>query len=397
MIKHNLPRKVIFCKRCVVSNQRPRTSPEFNKRNTDISTISFGDQGICDPCRYYEIKNKINWDYRSKLLESICDKYRKNNENYDVIVPGSGGKDSIYAAKVLKEEYGMNPLTVTWAPHLYTEIGKKNLEHWSESGFDNYLLTPKKNIHSKLTRLAFLNLCNPFQPFILGQKIAAVKVALKLGIKFLMYGENQGEVHNSINLTKNPIMDPSHFTIKNDKQKINIGGYDLRSLHNNEGIHYNDLSMYIPPSLNEFKNSRINVYFLSHFKKWSPHKNYYYVKQKTSFEQNPIGRSEGTYTRFSSLDDKIDGQHYYTTFIKFGIGRATADACRDIRDNYLSRIEAINLVKKFDGEFPELYFQDFLNYIKIDEDTYWKTINNNRSSHLWEKVKNKWKLKHQVS
>jgi hypothetical protein len=124
--------------------------------------------------------------------------------------------------------------------------------------------------------------------------------------------------------------------------------------------------------------------------------NYYYAKEHSSFESNPDGRSEGTYSKFSSLDDRIDGQHYYTMFIKFGQGRAMNDACRDIRDGFITREEAIELVNKYDGEFPARYFNEVLEYMGISEERYWEVIDGARSPHLWEKCDGIWKLKYKV-
>ena len=123
---------------------------------------------------YTEIKNNINWEEREKKLVDLCNKYRKNN-GYDCIIPGSGGKDSAFASHILKYKYGMNPLTVTWAPHLYTDIGWQNFTNWCHvGGFDNILFTPNGKLHRLLTKLAFENLFHPFQPFIIGQKIIFV-------------------------------------------------------------------------------------------------------------------------------------------------------------------------------------------------------------------------------
>ena len=135
---------------------------------------------------------------------------------------------------------------------------------------------------------------------------------------------------------------------------------------------------------------------MSYYKKWSPQENYYFAKKNSGFQTNIGGRSEGTYSKFSSLDDKIDGQHYYTMFIKFGQGRAMNDACRDIRDGFISRDEALLLMKKYDGEFPKKYFSEFLKYIDIDEEKYWKIIDKVRPKHLWGKKNGKWFLKQKV-
>ena len=169
------PTDVLFCKSCVISNQRPSSTVEFKHDIKEKKkTIGFQDDGVCDACHYHKIKSdKIDWKKREDQLVATLDKFRRNDGSHDVIVPGSGGKDSAYTSHVLKYRYGMNPLTVTWAPHLYTEIGWRNFTNWvHEGGHDNILFTPNGRLHRYLTRLAFLNLLHPFQPFIVGQRIS---------------------------------------------------------------------------------------------------------------------------------------------------------------------------------------------------------------------------------
>ncbi len=390
---YGLPKKVLICKKCLISNQRPSSSPEFKKKNKKIPSVGFSLDGICDACKYFEYKRSINWQKREDELIKLCNKFRKNNGDYDVLVPGSGGKDSIFVSHILKKKYGMNPLTVTWSPHIYTDIGWKNLQNWIKSGFDNVLVTPNYQVHSKLTRLAFKNLVNPFQPFIIGQRNIGPKIAMKYGIKFIMYGENQAEAHNKFNENLSSKMDISHFS-SNDYKKIYLSGLSVNELikHN---IKYADLKLYFPLLKKEVIKSKIEVHYMSYFVNWSPQANYYYAKEHANFESNP-DRSEGTYTKFSSLDDKIDGQHYYTMYIKFGQGRTMNDANRDIRDGFITRSEGIKLVKKYDGEFPKKYFQEFLDYTNLKENEYWKIIDDARPSHLWIKKNNKWQMRHKT-
>ncbi|MBI5202723.1 MAG: N-acetyl sugar amidotransferase, partial [Elusimicrobia bacterium] len=193
-----LPKDVKFCKHCVISNQRPNSTVEYtHTKASKKETIAFDANGVCDACRFGESKRAfIKWDEREKELIDLCDRFRKNDGSYDCLVPGSGGKDSIYAAHVLKYKYGMHPLTVTWAPHIYTSWGWKNFEGWIHSGFDNYLCTPNGRVHRLLTRLAVENLFHPFQPFIIGQKALAPKLAAKFGIPLICYGENEAEYGN---------------------------------------------------------------------------------------------------------------------------------------------------------------------------------------------------------
>ena len=88
----------------------------------------------------------------------------------------------------------MNPLTVTWSPHLYTEIGWKNFQSLIHTGdLANVLGTPSGKTHRKLTKLSFEILGDPFQPFIYGQANFPLQTAVNYDIPLIMYGEN-GEV-----------------------------------------------------------------------------------------------------------------------------------------------------------------------------------------------------------
>jgi tRNA(Ile)-lysidine synthase TilS/MesJ len=104
----------------------------------------------------------IDWSERRKELKDLCDRHRSKDGSYDCLVPGSGGKDSFYQSYMLKYEFGMHPLTVTWAPHIYTDWGWRNFNRWIHSGFDNYLVSPNVLVKRLLTRLALENLFHPF-------------------------------------------------------------------------------------------------------------------------------------------------------------------------------------------------------------------------------------------
>ena len=116
----NLPEEVVFCKRCVMSNQRPASIPEFRHiRNREgAKYMQIDDEGICDACRQAESKITIDWDERELELKDLFARHRKNDGQYDCLVPGSGGKDSAYQAHILKYKYGMHPLTVAPAIQL---------------------------------------------------------------------------------------------------------------------------------------------------------------------------------------------------------------------------------------------------------------------------------------
>lgn len=392
-----LPSKVLFCKHCVISNQRPSSTVEFKHSKGDTkSTIGFDKDGVCDACRYQEVKaGEIDWERRESALLETLDQYRRNDGGYDVIVPGSGGKDSAYTSHILKYKYGMNPLTVTWAPHKYTDIGWKNFENWIHvGGLDNILFTPNGRLHRYLTRQAFLNLLHPFQPFIVGQRIIGPLMAAKFGVKLVMYGENQAEYGNDPNDNYKPTMDRKFFSI-GDPQDMVLGGKSVREIMAETDFKINDFAPYIPPSADFLEERGVEVHYLGYYLKWDPQECYYYAAEHTGFQAN-TERTEGTYSKYSSIDDRIDMFHYYTTLAKFGIGRATYDAAQEVRNGKITREEAVHLVKRYDQEFPKKYFKDFLEYISLTEDEFHVTVDRFRSPHLWKKEDGVWKLRHAV-
>tara|TARA_B100001250_G_scaffold414386_1_gene452428 strand:+ start:3992 stop:5203 length:1212 start_codon:yes stop_codon:yes gene_type:complete len=395
--KYGLPEKVIFCKKCVISNQRPSSSVEIKSSNPfNKKGISFEEDGICSACKFHDEKEKnINWKQREEELLILLDKYRKNDGSYDVVVPGSGGKDSSFTAHILKYKYGMNPLTVTWAPHLYTEIGWENFTNWMHvGGLDNLLYTPNGNLHRLLTKLAFKNLLHPFQPFIIGQRLIGPSIASKFGINLVMYGENQAEYGNNVEENKTPKMKNEYFSTQS-KDSIYLSGLSVKEIIDNYKFTLNDFVPYFPINTGVFENLKINYQYLGYYLKWDPQECYYYASENTGFKAN-IERTEGSYSKYSSIDDKTDPFHYYTTLIKFGLGRSSYDASQEIRNEKITREEGIALVKKYDQEFPKKYFKEFLEYISLDESEFWDIIDQFRPPHLWIKENNEWRLKHTV-
>ena len=122
-----------------------------------------------------------------KELIELCNRFRRSDGGYDVVVPGSGGKDSVMSAHILKYKYNMNPILVTWPPAIYTGIGRRNFDAWLNSGFANYTYNQNKKLHKFLTKNAFLNLGHPFQPFILGQKNLAPRLSVLLNIPLVVF------------------------------------------------------------------------------------------------------------------------------------------------------------------------------------------------------------------
>ena len=394
--KLGLPKEVKYCKKCTISNQRPNTSVEFkNKKNTKKTFINFDKKGICDACNYAKQKEKIDWALREEELLDLLSKFRRNDGRFDVIVPGSGGKDSLMTAHLLKYKFNMNPLLVTWPPILYTDIGRRNFDAWLETGFANYAYSPNQKVHRLLTRLAFKNLLHPFQPFTIGQKTLAPKLALMLDIPLVMYGEHEAEYGSDINSTASSQRDINSFAGEIDLNNISLGGVPVNDLMDEYNFKPSDFEAYLPANIDQVKTKGLEFHYLGYFVKWHPQDIYYYAVQNSDFKPNEH-RTEGSYSKYSSLDDKIDWLHYYARYIKFGQGRATNDSAQEIRNGDITRDEGILLVKRYDGEEPNIYLEDCLKYMNISHEEYIEIIDSFRPKHLWKRDINGWSLKNPI-
>ncbi|MDC3408817.1 N-acetyl sugar amidotransferase [Burkholderiales bacterium] len=405
--------RVEWCRKCVISNQRPNSTVEYEHTRASLkTTINIDEDGVCDACKYAERKTlEIDWKERDEQLRELCGKHRKNDGSYDCIVPGSGGKDSFYASHILKNKYGMNPLTVTWAPHIYTDWGWKNFQAWIHAGHDNYLMTPNGRVHRLLTRLSTELLFHPFQAFMFGQKALAPKMALLFDIPLVFYGENEAEYGNPINDTESANRDRSYFSTT-DQSKVHLGGVSIAELKESFGLTQNDLQPFLPPNAELIQKKQVEVHYLGYYLKWHPQSCYYYAAEHGDFRPAPE-RTPGTYSKYNSIDDRIDDLHYYTTGIKFGIGRATYDSSQEIRSGDIDRDEGVALVKRFDLEFPERFANELFSYLSLPKNefpiasgmfeqpvmdrAYFERLTDQfRSPHLWFYENGQFKLRHTV-
>lgn len=383
-----LPSKIQFCSKCIIPNQRPRTE--------------FDAEGVCNACRYAEKKfgGGIDWAKREKELKRLLDKYRSKDGSWDVVVPGSAGKDSGLVTHQLKE-YGMHPLAVTWAPFIYTDIGWQNYFNMIHAGFDGIIAWPNGILHRKLARVAFELKGDPWEPFTFGQKAYAFQIAARFKIPLIFYGEN-GEVEygGSFKNADKPYESPDDW----DELYFKGAGIDVllhegykMGIFSKEDLASSQFELYKPPAKREIKKLGLQMHWWSYYKLWVPQENFYYSAKNTGFEPNPT-RTEGTYTKAFSIDDCLDPFHWYLAYIKFGYGRATREACSDVRCGHITREEAVALAQRYDHEFPKTYFQDFLDYLGITEEHFWKVINQYRLPNIWKKkTANKWQRRLIVS
>lgn len=336
-----------YCSKCLF----PETKPD----------LSFNNDGVCSACLAAEMKNQeIDWALKEKEFFEIINHYKKPDGEigYDCIIPVSGGKDSTYQAYFMKNICGMNPLCICFETTSVTDIGQKNLDNISKLGIDVIHFKKDYNAYKKMVIEGFKRVGDEMWPNHLGIFTIPVMFAVKLNIPLIIWGENSQQEYGGPNLesVKN--------TLLNRKWLEEFGGLlgnRIQDMVGVDGLTEKELTPYFYPSDEDIEQVGVTGIFLGSYFFWDARKQLEIVK-KNGFSVKEDGPVEGTYTNYENLDEKIHGLHDYLKFVKYGFGRATDHANIDIRNGRLTREQALDLVKRYDGKYPKFGIDSFIEY-----------------------------------
>lgn len=369
--------RVFFCKYCLTPSSRPR--------------VVFDAEGVCNACRNAEDKLKIDWASREQEFLRLIEPLRgSHGAEYDCVVPWSGGKDSSSIAYKLKFEYGLNPLLVTYSPMIPNEIGHHNREEMVRLGFDHVFFRANQKVLRHLAKRFFIERGNPKVAWDAGINAVPVQVAVNYGIPVVFYAEHGESEYGG------RILSEEHKRTRDFTEVIeNYVGDDPRNWVD-DILSGHDLAPYIYPPLDKVAAVGVKAYYFGYFFRWSMYENYMYIKDKINFKTNFKGRTDGTFTNFDSLDDKIDNLYYYMQFVKFGFGRAVRDASRMIQTGHMTREEGLDLARKYDDEFCFEYFDEVIEYLDLSVSEFWVVVDKHRNPEVWRKEGARWILRNPV-
>ncbi len=360
--------EIFWCKSCLAMSTRPR--------------ITFDDSGFCNACLWVEKKKNINWNKRQKELEKLLEKFRSKNKNFDCVVPVSGGKDGSYVAYNLKYKYGMNPLCVTVNPHLPSNVGTTNIRNFSRSGYNLISIDPDYSLMRDLNKYGFFEMGMGYWGWMLAIFTIPPIIADKFDIQLVFYAED-GEVEYG---GKKESEDTYLFDADYIKKIYVEGGYE--KILTKKNFEKKNLDFFSFP---EFKN-KIQLTHWSYFENWDPYRNYLVAKEHCGLVDSEKN-NEGTFTNFAQNDQILCDLHYYLMYLKFGFGRSTQDASIEIRRGAMSRQQGVNLVKLFDGKYPENSIEKIIDYYNVSKKDFdenidkWvnkKLFKKNSTTKLWE-------------
>ncbi len=361
-----------WCTSCLTMSTRPR--------------ITFDERGRCNACVWAEKKKTLDWAARQKELEQLLDKHRRNDGRVDCLVPVSGGKDGSYVAYNLKHKYGMNPLAVTVTPALSLELGDRNLRAFIESGYNHISINPAHKAMQALNKVGFIEMGFPYYGWLIAIHTAVARAAVGFGVNLIFYGED-GEVEygGSTETAKNPIYDVAY------QKKVYLeGGYE--KVLAASGLSEADLYFFRFPGEDEMHGRQIQLTHWSYFENWDPYRNYLIAKEHCGMMEAEDSNA-GTFTNFSQNDQALYALHTYLMYLKFGFGRANQDACIEVRRGAMDRAQAVNLVRLYDGHYPEEFIGLYLDYYQMTRSEFDAVLDRYANRDLFEKVDGRWRPK----
>ena len=239
-----------YCKRCVM----PDTKPDLH----------LDEDGVCNACRSYERRNEVDWDTRYKELLVVLDKYRRpSGENWDCIVPVSGGKDSTYQV-VRMLQLGLNPLCVTSTTCDLSDIGRRNIENLKRLGVDYVEVTPNPLVRAKLNRIGLTQVGDISWPEHVGIFTIPVRAAVQFNIPLIVWGENsQNEYGGPAAAAENNVLNRRWL-----EEFGGLLGMRVTDLIGIEGIQEKHLINYIYPRDEELARVGVTGLFLGHYIPW---------------------------------------------------------------------------------------------------------------------------------
>jgi N-acetyl sugar amidotransferase len=357
-----------YCKKCLMPDTKPY--------------ISFGKEGVCNACRAHDRKNQvldgIDWTVREKEFDAIIEETRaKKAPFYDVLVPVSGGKDSLTQVHRLMK-YDLRILAVNVDYGIKTEVGNYNLSLVPKMGANLVIYRPEMNLHRRLIRIGFEDFGDPDLLSHTLLHAYPLHVALMFKVPLVLHGENSAfEYGGDSALAQKNAMSRDWFTNYAANK-----GHDARYVSEHYGIPIEKLRLYDFPDELEYSDTR--SIFMSYYFFWDS-EGHLKIAQMHGFKSldHP---SEGTYRNYVGIDEKINRLHQYMKVLKFGYGRATDHACEDIRNGRLTRNEAKELIRQYDlKDISDYYVNDFLDFIGISREEFFETLEKIRNMEIWKR------------
>lgn len=351
--------------------------------------LEMNESNICSACgvgTYFDQNENEFWAQREKKFERLVSRIRKNNSsNYDCLIPVSGGKDSYYQIHLICKKYNLKPLLMTYHGNNFLPEGDYNRDRMREVfDADHIVWGPSIDVLKELNRVTFKLMGDMNWQNHCGIVSAPIQIAVKFKIPIIVWGETPWDVSGMHDLD-----DFVEFSAKT-RHEHELRGYEWYDIiKHSDKLEEKDMLWAKYPSDEEILDVGVRGIYIGNFFKWEPNINTKMIKEKYKWKEaeKPFER---TYRRISNLDDRYEnGIHDLMKFVKFGYGRASDHASKDIRSGDMTREEGIEMVRKYDS-VVSADLEYWLKYVNMEHDTFWKIADTFRDPRVWWIENNKW-------
>ena len=331
--------------------------------------VKFDEMGICQACQSSEQKIHMNWVEKEKELRSILDQAKANaGNNYDCIVPISGGKDSTFQLHVLTKVYNMKPLAVTFSHNWFSETGWYNLLNSLEKfNVDHIMFTPNRDLVNRLAKRSLDAIGDTCWHCHAGVGAFSTQVAVRFNIPLLIFGESIAEASGRSSY-KNPLMEfNAEYLLKVSTKRNPIEMVC-------DYISEKEMKPFFFPTMEEMEKAGIRLLHLGDFIFWDDERQMEFVRDTYGWKETEV---EGTYKGYKSAECIMPGMHDFTNYLKRGYGRSTYQASIDVRNGLLTREEGFELSRKYDTEIPES-LEYYLKITGMSKEEFYKIMKEKR-------------------
>jgi len=354
-LNKQLMKGVQYCIRCCI--------PETQEG------VEFDEMGICQACQSSEQKIHIDWVEKEKQLREILDTAKEMaGNNYDCIVPISGGKDSTFQLHVLTKIYKMKPLALTFSHNWFSETGWYNLLNSLEKfNVDHIMFTPNRDLVNRLAKKSLEAIGDTCWHCHNGVPAFALQAAVRFKIPLLIFGESIAESSGRSSY-KNPLMEfnVDYFMRVSGKRDPKDMVCDY--------ITEKEMKPFFIPTLKELEDAGVRLMHLGDYIFWDDERQMEFVRDTYGWKETEV---EGTYKGYKSAECIMPGMHDFTNYLKRGYGRSTYQSSVDVRNGLLSREEGFELANSFDMEIPES-LEYYLKITGISREDFYKMMKEKR-------------------
>ncbi len=368
-----------YCVRCLYPENHPLG-------------LTFDGAGICSGCRIHEEKYTLDWDAQRERLRRLFDEYRsKTRESYDCIVPVSGASDSYFIVHKVKHEFGMNPLLVSYNRHYNTERGIRNLAYL-RTVLDCDLLqrvvspaTIKRISRDTLRRAGSLH-----WHVLAGQTVWPVQVAVRLKVPLIVWGAHQGLDQVGMFSHTDEVEMTRKYRCEHDL--LGVEAEDL--IGGAENLKEHELRPFMYPHDRELSKVGVRGIYLGNYMPWDTKRQHEAMLASYDYE---TAAQQRTFDTYNDVDcQHYNGLHDWIKFAKWGFGKVTDHASREIRLKRMSREEGIALVEKYSETRPADR-RVWLDWIGVGDETFEQEIDRFRDHRVWRRTSHGWRLRDAIA